>query len=193
VKAILALEDGTLFEGKAFGAEGERWGEAVFNTGMTGYQEVLTDPSYCGQIVIMTYPLIGNYGINRNDYEATASFVRGFVVREDCDRPSNWRASYRIEDFLAKEGVVGISGVDTRALTRHLRNFGTMRAVISTETGNIEELIAKARTCPDFSEQEMVPEVAAKESYTISGDGPRVVLVDFGSKQNIIHRLKGRR
>ncbi|MTI84642.1 MAG: glutamine-hydrolyzing carbamoyl-phosphate synthase small subunit [Firmicutes bacterium] len=193
MKAILALEDGTFFEGKAFGAEGERWGEAVFNTGMTGYQEVLTDPSYCGQIVVMTYPLIGNYGINRIDYEAAASFVRGFVVREECDRPSNWRASYRIEDFLAKEGVVGISGVDTRALTRHLRNFGTMRAVISTETGNIEELIAKARTCPDFSEQEMVPEVAAKESYTISGDGPRVVLVDFGSKQNIIRRLKGRR
>jgi len=192
VKAILALEDGTFFTGKAFGSEGERWGEAVFNTGMTGYQEVLTDPSYCGQIVVMTYPLIGNYGINRNDYEAANSLVRGFVVREECEFPSNWRAGYRISDFLAREGVIGISGVDTRALTRHLRNYGTMRAIISTNTGNIEELIEKARNCPDFSEQEMVPDVAAKESYTIAGEGPRVVLLDFGSKKNIIRRLRER-
>jgi len=192
VKAILALEDGTFFEGEAFGAEGEQWGEAVFNTGMTGYQEVLTDPSYCGQIVIMTYPLIGNYGVNRDDYEAKNSFVRGFVVREQCDHPSNWRASYKISDFLTREGVIGISGIDTRALTRHLRNFGTMRAVISTNTGNVEELIEKARTCPDLSEQEMVPDVATRETYTIAGDGPRVVLVDLGSKKNIIRRLQER-
>lgn len=192
MKATLALEDGTFFEGRAFGAQGESWGEAVFNTGMTGYQEVLTDPSYCGQIVTMTYPLIGNYGINRDDYEAEKSFVRGFVVREECDYPNNWRAAYRVSDFLAREGVIGISGVDTRALTRHLRNAGTMRAVIKTGEGDVQELIEKARNCPDFSEQEWVPEVAARESYTYGGDGPTVVLIDFGSKKNIIRRLQDR-
>lgn len=193
MKAILALEDGTFFEGKAFGAEGEQWGEAVFNTGMTGYQEILTDPSYCGQIVIMTYPLIGNYGINKDDYESKKSYVRGFVVRENCDRPSNWRASYSISDFLAREGIIGISGVDTRALTRHLRNFGTMRAVISTKTGNVGELIEKARSCPDLSEQELVPEVVTRVTYTIAGEGPRIVLVDLGSKKNIMRKLQERK
>lgn len=192
VKAILALEDGTFFAGEAFGAEGEQWGEAVFNTGMTGYQEVLTDPSYCGQIVVMTYPLIGNYGINQDDYEAQKSYVRGFVVREHCNHPSNWRAAYTIADFLAREGVIGLSGIDTRALTRHLRSHGTMRAVISTRAASVEELVEKARSCPDFSEQDLVSEVVTRESYTVPGRGPRVVLVDFGSKQNIIRRLQER-
>lgn len=192
MQAILALEDGTIFTGKAFGAKGEQWGEVVFNTGMTGYQEILTDPSYCGQIVVMTYPLVGNYGINREDFEAKKSYVRGFVVREDCDRPSNWRASYKIGDFLAREGVLGLSGVDTRALTRHLRSHGTMRGVISTETSNPQELIEKARTCPQLTGQKMVSEVATSEIYTIEGKSPRVALIDLGSKLNIIRELKKR-
>lgn len=192
MQVTLALEDGTTFTGQDFGARGEQWGEVVFNTGMTGYQEILTDPSYCGQIVVMTYPLIGNYGINREDFESKKSFVRGFVVREACDRPSNWRASYKIGDFLAREGVVGMSGVDTRALTKHLRSAGTMRGVISTETTNAEELIARARACPHLSGQNMVPEVATKEAFTVAGEGLRVALIDFGSKLNIIRRLSER-
>ncbi|MCL6611234.1 MAG: glutamine-hydrolyzing carbamoyl-phosphate synthase small subunit [Peptococcaceae bacterium] len=192
MKAILALEDGTFFTGQPFGSRGERWGEVVFNTGMTGYQEILTDPSYCGQIVVMTYPLIGNYGINREDFESKKSYVRGFVVKEECGHPSNWRASYKISDFLAREGVPGISGVDTRALTRHLRNFGTMRGVISTDAADPEELVEKARNCPHLSGQQMVPEVSTKEIYRIEGRGKRVVLVDFGSKLNIIRHLQMR-
>ncbi|MFZ5633141.1 MAG: glutamine-hydrolyzing carbamoyl-phosphate synthase small subunit [Bacillota bacterium] len=192
MKAILALEDGTYFIGKPFGSRGERWGEVVFNTGMTGYQEILTDPSYCGQIVVMTYPLIGNYGINREDFESQKSYVRGFVVKEECGHPSNWRASYKITDFLAREGVPGISGVDTRALTRHLRSYGTMRGVISTGASDPAALVEKARNCPHLSGQQMVPEVATGEGYRIQGEGHRVVLMDFGSKLNIIRHLQKR-
>jgi len=189
LKAILALEDGTYYIGSAFGSRGERWGEVVFNTGMTGYQEILTDPSYCGQIVVMTYPLIGNYGINREDFESKKSYVRGFVVKEECDHPSNWRASYKIADFLSREGVPGISGIDTRALTRHLRNLGTMRGVISTEEADPAALVEKARACPQLSGQQMVPEVSTREMYRVEGKGLRVVLMDFGSKLNIIRHL----
>jgi carbamoyl-phosphate synthase small subunit len=192
LKAVLALEDGTLFTGRSFGATGEQWGEVVFNTGMTGYQEILTDPSYCGQIVVMTYPLIGNYGINREDFEAKKSFVRGFVVRQACDHPSNWRAGYRISDYLAREGIPGISGVDTRALTRHLRSYGTMRGVIAAGEVDTTELVEKARTSPHLSGQQLVAEVAVTEPYTIEGSGPRVVLIDLGAKQNIVRRLRDR-
>ncbi|MHB8156278.1 MAG: glutamine-hydrolyzing carbamoyl-phosphate synthase small subunit [Desulfocucumaceae bacterium] len=192
MKAILALEDGTYFTGSAFGSRGEHWGEVVFNTGMTGYQEILTDPSYCGQIVVMTYPLIGNYGINREDFESTKSYVRGYVVKEACDHPSNWRASYKLTDFLAREGVPGISGVDTRALTRHLRSFGTMRGVISTDGSDPAALVEKARSCPQLTGQKMVPEVSTKEIYRVEGQGHRVVLMDFGSKLNIIRHLQRR-
>lgn len=192
MKAVLALEDGTFFWGQSFGATGEKWGEVVFNTGMTGYQEILTDPSYCGQIVVMTYPLIGNYGINREDFEAPKSFVRGFIVREACDHPSNWRAGYRINDYLARSGIPGISGIDTRALTRHLRSYGTMRGIIATEEVDIEQLVDRARTCPHLSGQELVQDVSIKEPYTIDGNGSRVVLIDLGSKQNIIRKLSER-
>ncbi|WP_449241329.1 glutamine-hydrolyzing carbamoyl-phosphate synthase small subunit [Desulfoscipio gibsoniae] len=192
MKAYLALEDGTLLTGRSFGATGEQWGEVVFNTGMTGYQEILTDPSYYGQIIVMTYPLIGNYGINREDFEAKKSFIRGFVVKEACDHPSNWRAGYRIGDFLAREGVPGISAVDTRALTRHLRSFGTMRGYIATGAADPARLVEKARACPHLSGQKLVADVAVKESYTIEGRGFRVVLIDLGSKQNIIRKLKER-
>ncbi|MFZ5597938.1 MAG: glutamine-hydrolyzing carbamoyl-phosphate synthase small subunit [Bacillota bacterium] len=193
MKAILALEDGTFFMGKAFGSKVECWGEVVFNTGMTGYQEILTDPSYCGQIVVMTYPLIGNYGINREDFESRKSYVRGFVVKEECDHPSNWRASYRVSDFLFRQGVPGISGIDTRALTRHLRSFGTMRGVISSDGTDPAALVEKARNCPHLTGQKMVPEVSTRETYRIEGDGKRVVLIDFGSKLNIIRHLQMRR
>ena len=192
MQAYLALEDGTIFTGEAFGATGEQWGEVVFNTGMTGYQEVLTDPSYCGQIVVMTYPLIGNYGINKDDFEAKNSFVRGFVVKESCDRPSNWRSSNKINEFLAREGIIGISGIDTRALTRLIRNHGTMRGIISTEARETSQLVAKAKQCPQISGQELVPAVATKEIYTVPGSGHRVVLLDFGAKANIVRCLSER-
>jgi len=192
MQAVLALEDGMIFKGLAFGAVGEQWGEVVFNTSMTGYQEILTDPSYCGQIVVMTYPLIGNYGINREDFESKKSYVRGFVVYEECAKPSNWRSSYRLADFLAREGVIGLSGIDTRALTRHLRNFGTMRGIISTMEAGFEKLAERACGVPHLTGQELVPEVATKETYTIEGSGPRVVLIDMGVKLNIIRHLQKR-
>jgi len=192
MKAVLALENGTVFFGQSLGFRGEQWGEVVFNTCMTGYQEVLTDPSYCGQIVVMTYPLIGNYGINQEDFEAERSFVRGFVVKEACDDPSNWRAVNRLEDFLVREGVVGISGVDTRALTRHLRSYGTMRGVVAAGEVDTDRLIEKAKSCSHLSGQKLVADVAVKKPYTIEGNGPRVVLIDLGSKKNIIRKLKDR-
>ncbi|MEG6617105.1 glutamine-hydrolyzing carbamoyl-phosphate synthase small subunit [Peptococcaceae bacterium 1198_IL3148] len=192
MQALLALENGSIFKGKAFGATGERWGEVVFNTGMTGYQEVLTDPSYCGQIVVMTYPLIGNYGINKDDFEAKRSYVRGFVVREECDKPSNWRSSNQVGEFLAREGVVGISGIDTRALTRTIRNYGTMRAIISTEETDPAVLVERAKTVPQLTGQQLVPTVATKEQYIVPGTGHKVALIDFGAKQNIVRRLNDR-
>ncbi len=192
MQALLVLEDGSIFKGKAFGAVGESCGEVVFNTGMTGYQEVLTDPSYCGQIVVMTYPLIGNYGINKDDFEAHKSYVRGFIVREICDKPSNWRSSAGLDEFLAREGVIGISNIDTRALTKKIRNNGTMRGIITTEKADPAELLAKVKQTPHITGQQFVPMVASKEVYTVPGSGPRVVLVDFGAKQNIVRCLSSR-
>ncbi|UCD58458.1 MAG: carbamoyl phosphate synthase small subunit, partial [Candidatus Hydrogenedentota bacterium] len=145
MKAILALEDGRYFEGSSFGARGERSGEVVFNTSITGYQEILTDPSYKGQVVTMTYPLIGNYGVNEEDFESARPQVEGFVVRECCRYPSNWRARKPLAEFLAENDLPGIEGVDTRALTRHIREAGAMKAVLSTEDLNIQDLVAKAQ------------------------------------------------
>jgi len=189
VQGALALEDGTVFYGKAFGATGENWGEVVFNTGMTGYEGVLTDPSYCGQIVVMTYPLIGNYGINEEDFEAKHSFVRGFVVREACDRPNNWRSRETLAAFLQRENVIGLSGIDTRALTLRLRRHGTMRGVISTESLDAAYLVDKARSCPYITDEELVSQVATDTPFTVPGPGPRVVLIDLGAKLNIIRCL----
>ncbi len=129
VKAVLLLEDGTFFEGRAFGAAGQRCGEVVFNTSMSGYQEILTDPSYHEQIVTMTYPLIGNYGTNPEDWESRKLFVAGFVVKENCTYPSNWRSGGTLDEYLQKSGVVGIAGIDTRQLVRHIRTQGAMRAL----------------------------------------------------------------
>lgn len=148
MRAILALEDGTVFEGESFGSTGERYGEVVFNTSMTGYQEILTDPSYKGQIVTMTYPLIGNYGCNDEDFESARPHVEGFIVREYSSYPSNWRATKRLDEFLSSYGIIGIQGIDTRALTRRLRYYGVMKGVISTEDLDKESLVAKAKASP---------------------------------------------
>lgn len=141
MQARLLLQDGTLFTGTAFGAEGEKTGEVVFNTGITGYQEVLSDPSYCGQIVTMTYPLIGNYGITRDDFESVRPFVHGFVVRRHESVPSNWRAEYSVDDLLKEYDIPGISEIDTRMLTRIIRHYGTMKAILTTSNKRVEELM----------------------------------------------------
>src|SRR5262245_18601688 len=156
--AKLALEDGTVYTGRAFGARGERFGEVVFNTSMTGYQEVLTDPSYKGQIVTMTYPLIGNYGINAEDTESGRPQVEGFIVREYSRVPSNFRAHGTLGDYLAKHDVIGLEGIDTRALVRRLRVRGTMTGVLSTTDLDDAALVHKARTSPGIVGRDLVQE-----------------------------------
>ncbi|MFQ5989174.1 MAG: glutamine-hydrolyzing carbamoyl-phosphate synthase small subunit [Candidatus Methylomirabilales bacterium] len=163
--AILALADGTIFEGRAFGAEGECVGEVVFNTAMTGYQEVLTDPSYKGQIVCMTYPLIGNYGINPEDIESRRPFVEGFIVKEGSPYPSNYRKSQTLEAYLQEWGIVGIQGIDTRALTKHIRDRGAMEGVISTVDLSPQSLVTKARSSPGLIGRDLVKEVTSSESF----------------------------
>ncbi len=163
--AILALADGTVFEGTAFGADGECVGEVVFNTGMTGYQEVLTDPSYKGQIVCMTYPLIGNYGINPEDIESRRPFVEGFIVKEGSPYPSNWRKAQTLAAYLKEWGIVGIQGIDTRALTKHIRDHGAMEGVISTGDVSQRSLIEKARSSPGLIGRDLVKEVACTEPF----------------------------
>lgn len=163
--AILALADGTIFEGIAFGAEGECVGEVVFNTAMTGYQEVLTDPSYKGQIVCMTYPLIGNYGINPEDIESRRPFVEGFIVKEGCPYPSNWRKSQSLEAYLKEWGIVGIQGIDTRALTKRIRDQGAMEGVISTVDLSPPSLVNKARSSPGLIGRDLVKEVTCTEPF----------------------------
>ena len=160
--AILALEDGTVFHGESFGADGERHGEVVFNTGMTGYQEVLTDPSYRGQIVTMTYTQQGNYGITPQDDESWQAWVEGFVVREACHFPSNFRSTISLPDYLAKQGIPGISGIDTRRLTRHLRTHGAKMGVISSTDLDAESVIQKAKNAPRLEEVDFVVDVSCK-------------------------------
>ncbi|MFQ5846146.1 MAG: glutamine-hydrolyzing carbamoyl-phosphate synthase small subunit [Candidatus Methylomirabilales bacterium] len=163
--AMLALADGTTFEGTAFGAEGECVGEVVFNTAMTGYQEILTDPSYKGQIVCMTYPLIGNYGINLEDIESRRPFVEGFIVKEGSPYPSNWRKAQSLDAYLKEWGIVGIQGIDTRALTKHIRDEGAMEGVISTVDLSAQGLIAKARSSPGLIGRDLVTEVTCAEPF----------------------------
>lgn len=166
-KAMLALEDGKVFQGYNFGAEGENTGEVVFNTGMTGYQEVLTDPSYHRQIVTMTYPLIGNYGINPEDFESDRPYVAGFVVKEYCPYPSNFRSSESLGDFLARYGVIGIEGIDTRELVRILRNKGAMRGIISTVDLDPASLVARAKAAPLMTGADLASEVSTREPYYV--------------------------
>ena len=192
MKAILALEDGLYFEGISFGARGERSGEVVFNTSMTGYQEILTDPSYKGQIVTMTYPLIGNYGVNEEDFESVKPHVEGFVVRECCRYPSNWRSSKPLAEFLIENGILGIERVDTRALTKHIREAGALRAVLSTEDLDVHSLVAKAKASPGLVGRDLVREVTCPEEYRVPAQGKsrfRVVAFDFGIKRNILNNL----
>jgi carbamoyl-phosphate synthase small subunit len=192
MKGCLALEDGRVFEGESFGAEGRKAGEIVFNTSMTGYQEVLTDPSYKGQIVAMTYPLIGNYGTNAEDVESAAPQVEGFVVREYCPYPSNWASECCLAEYLVRYGVVALTEIDTRALTKHVREAGAMRAVIAAGECDSDELVEQARASLSLVGRDLVKEVTCKEPYVHAEGGPgalHVVVFDFGVKLNILRCL----
>jgi carbamoyl-phosphate synthase small subunit len=201
--ALLALADGRMFRGESLGAEGETAGEVVFNTSMTGYQEIMTDPSYKGQIVVMTYPLIGNYGINDEDVESRRPWVEGFVVKEASAAPSSWRARRTLDEYMREHGIVGIQGIDTRALTRHLRDHGAQEGVISTEELDPARLAARARTTPGLVGRDLVREVAVAAPHgweestwdRVRGyrDPPparfKVVAYDSGIKLNILRQL----
>ncbi len=195
MKALLALEDGTVFCGNTFAGDGETCGEVVFNTGMTGYQEVLTDPSYKGQIVTMTYPLIGNYGINSQDVESSRIQVEGFVVREYEPMPSNWRSEEALADYLNQQGVIGIEGIDTRALTRRIRLSGAMKGVISTNDLHPDSLVKKARASLGLVGRDLVNDVTCHKPYQWPrehGAGFKVVALDCGMKFNIARSLSQR-
>lgn len=219
-KALLALEDGRVFEGTAFGAEATHTGEICFNTSMTGYQEVLTDPSYRGQIVTMTYPMIGNYGVNLLDPESSQPHVRGFVIEELCDIPSNWRSTQSLDGYLKEWNIPGIQGIDTRALTKHLRTRGAMRAVITSAVLNTDEAVKLAASSPTMEGSDFVKEVTTPKPYVWDPEstesrewdipspsqnregGPtgafhslpeakhHIVAYDFGIKRNILRRLR---
>jgi carbamoyl-phosphate synthase small subunit len=208
MKALLAMADGTVFEGSSFGAPGEAGGEVVFNTSMTGYQEILTDPSYCGQLVAMTYPEIGNVGINLEDVEAGQPFVEGFIVKEYWERPSNWRAKQTLSHYLQEHGIPGIQGIDTRALVRHIRTHGAQEAIISTIDLDPKSLAAKAKALPSLIGRDLVKEVSCAAPYewsegtwsltsgyerraTSDERRPFVVAYDFGIKRNILRNLVG--
>jgi carbamoyl-phosphate synthase small subunit len=206
-EAILALADGRVFRGRAFGAIGEAAGEVVFNTSMTGYQEVLTDPSYKGQIVCMTYPQIGNVGINPEDEESDRIHVEGFVVREYLERPSNWRARLTLGEYLEQAGIPGIEGIDTRALVRHIRTAGAQQGIISSINPSSDELVAKAKALPGLEGRDLVKEVTCPAPYDWEfgdwdlrdgfrrstaealRDGPLITAIDYGIKRNILRRL----
>jgi len=195
IKAILALEDGTVFYGNAFAGQEGVSGEVVFNTSMTGYQEVLTDPSYRGQIITMTYPLIGNYGINDEDVESGRIQVEGFVVREYEPLPSNWRSQKTLADYLNEQGVMAIEGIDTRALTRHIRLAGAMRGVLSASDLDADSLVNKARTSKGLVGRDLVKEVTCHEPYkwpAPNGARFEVVTLDCGMKFNIPRSLARR-
>lgn len=206
--AILALEDGTIFRGRAFGAAVDGAGEVVFNTSMSGYPEILTDPSYRGQMVCMTYPLIGNYGITPEDFESRKIFLGGFIVREKSRLASNWRSNYSLDEFLKKEGIPGIEGIDTRRLVKHIREAGAMKGVISTTETNTDDLVDRARAQVDITGRDLVKEVTTSAAYEWTtplyddkqaddqgGKGNKanseynIVAVDYGIKLNILRGL----
>lgn len=217
--ALLVLEDGSIYKGWSFGAAGTTMGEVVFNTGMTGYQEVLTDPSYCGQIVTFTYPELGNTGVNPEDEESARPYVRGAIAKNICDRPSSWRSTQSLSDYLKAHSIPGIYGIDTRALTRQLRSVGAMNGAISSEVLDPEELLRQLQTLPSMEGLNLVREVSTKQTYewreatdqswafgsqshliaspglesgpVSDSDAPplKVVAVDFGIKRNILRRL----
>jgi len=202
-KAILALADGTVFTGTSFGAEGEAAGEVVFNTSMTGYQEILTDPSYKGQMVTMTYPLIGNYGVNLEDIESGRPWAEGFIVKEYCEYPSNFRSHGSLGSYMKSYGIVGIQGIDTRALTKHTRDKGAQMGIISSVSDNIKDLCERAAALPGMAGQDLAKEVTCKEPYAwkesvwelglgyleAQHKSKKVVVYDFGVKRNILRLL----
>lgn len=213
MKALLALEDGRYFEGDSFGVTGTRVGEICFNTAMTGYQEVLTDPSYRGQIVAMTYPLIGNYGVNSLDQESREPHVRGFVIEELSEIPSNWRSEMSLDEYLRKWNIPGVQGIDTRALTRHLRTRGAMKACLTTEEVSIQQAVQRAIDGEGVIGMDYVREVSTPEIYQwdpedklsepwtiVNGNGGnkpklppirfRIAAYDYGIKQNILRLLR---
>jgi carbamoyl-phosphate synthase small subunit len=191
--AKLALSDGTVVEGVAFGRRGLTGGELCFNTSMTGYQEIMTDPSYYGQLMMMTQPHIGNYGASAEDMEAGSPMVAGFVVRDYPRRHSNPQADETLEAFMQRHGLVGIAGVDTRALVRHVRDKGVMNAVISSDELSGETLVQKANDWPSMAGRELASRVTAQKPYTFcDGEGPRIAVYDFGVKQNILRSFRQR-
>ena len=190
MKKKLILESGEVFHGQGFGANTDTEGEVVFNTGMTGYQALISDPSYCGQIVTMTYPLIRNYGINRDDFESIEPAIKGLIVRELCDFPSNFRSQLSLDEFFAKKKLSGISGIDTRKLTRIIRNHGVLKGKIVDENADETAVIAELKS-KNFPTNQ-VEQVSTKTPYASPGRGFKVVLVDFGSKLGIIRELSQR-
>ncbi|MBW1704828.1 MAG: glutamine-hydrolyzing carbamoyl-phosphate synthase small subunit [Deltaproteobacteria bacterium] len=211
MKAILALEDGTIFTGRSFTGHGETVGEVVFNTSMSGYQEILTDPSYCGQMVNMTYPLIGNYGINDLDIESDRIQVKALIVKEYQKYPNNWRSQKSLADYLMANNIPGLEGIDTRALTRHIRLQGAMKAALSTQDLDPDSLVEKARHSPDMVGRDLVREVTCREPMLWQDGRPvkleggveqfqwpdepgafRVVAMDYGVKLNILRSLEKR-
>lgn len=189
MKGKLILENGMSFDGKIFGELGESVGELVFNTGMTGYQELLTDPSYYGQIVVMTYPMVGNYGINLEDMESSGIKLKGFIIKEDAKLPNNFRCEMTLDGFLRQHNVVGFKGVDTRHLTKIIREQGAMKALITSKDltqKEIDEYFAK------FNNSDAVEKVSTKEIYEIPGPGKRVGVIDFGVKKNILRSFEKR-
>jgi len=191
-KAILVLEDGRTFRGEAFGAEGEAFGEMVFNTSMSGYQEILTDPSYAGQIVCMTYPLIGNYGVNEEDIESRKPWVEGFVVREASRIASNWRSTETLDSYLKRHKIVGIEHIDTRALVRHIRDKGAMRAVISSADLDEKSLIEKVLSSPEMKNRELASSVTIEKTFDYPAENQEkfhVVAYDFGVKTNSLREF----
>jgi len=192
MQALLVLEDGKVFKGVSFGASGERTGEVVFNTSMAGYQEIITDPSYKGQIVAMTYPLIGNYGVNREDVESRQPFLEGFVVKEYSKIASNWRKEKTLGEYLKENNILGIEGIDTRQLTLHIREKGAMKAVISTEDYDEASLIKKAKSSRGLIGVDLVKEVSSPKEYSysqIKNAKYKVVVLDCGVKYNILREL----
>ncbi len=190
-KAILALEDGTIYEGLSFGADAPTYGEVVFNTGMTGYQEILTDPSYAGQIVCLTYPMIGNYGINPDDFESGKVQVEGFIVHECAEVASNWRSKMTLDFFLKERSISGIFGIDTRSLTRRLRAHGVMMGAIST-TESPEEILMRIKNSPSYAGIDFVRKVSTEKPYVWPFEGTperQIALLDCGVKYNIMRNL----
>jgi len=193
-KALLVLEDGTVFPGQAFGTTGRAYGEVIFDTAMAGYQEALTDPSSAGQILVFTYPLIGNYGINEIDIESRRIQARGLVVRENCDRPSHWQSKGTLHDYLATQGIPAIAGVDTRALTRRLRSAGVMMGTITADETS-DEALARLRGLPAYGSIDFVRQVSTEKPYDWQEPEVarrRIVVVDIGLKYNILRLLRAR-